>query len=65
MLSFDFCLRSLMYVPPAPFVICIAVRRLDFEQGRPQAALVGRNLAKIKLRVQRRMRREKPIWASI
>jgi hypothetical protein len=45
-----------------------AVRRLDFEQGRPLpegVALVGHNLAKIKLRVQRRIRPKKPISAGI
>jgi hypothetical protein len=42
-----------------------AVRRLDFEQSRPQATSVGRKLAKIKLRVQRQIRRKKPISAGI
>jgi hypothetical protein len=57
-----------MYVPPAPFVFSVERWRPYVEQGRSLhegVALVGHKLAKIKLRVQRRMRLKKPIWASI
>jgi hypothetical protein len=67
MLSCDF-LPQILDVPPAPFIVRRAVRRLDFEQGRPfpeEAASVGRELAKINLMVQRRKRPKKPISASI
>jgi hypothetical protein len=67
MLSCDF-LPQILDVPPAPFVVRRAARRLDFEQGRPLpegAAPVGCKLAKIKLMVQRRKRPKKPISASI
>jgi hypothetical protein len=67
MLSFDFCLRSLMNVPPPPFVFRHAVRRPYAEQGCPlreEVALVGHKLAKIKLMVQRRKRVKKPISAG-
>jgi hypothetical protein len=63
MLSCDFSPQILVY--PRRLLLCGAVRRLDFEQGRAEAALVGGNLAKIKLRVQRRMTPKKPISASI
>jgi hypothetical protein len=45
-----------------------AVRRLYVEQGRPlpeEVALVGHKLAKIELRVQRRIAPKKPISAGI
>jgi hypothetical protein len=57
-----------MYVPPAPLFFRRAVRRLYIEQGRslPEGvALVGHNLAKISMRVQRRKRPKRPISAGI
>ena len=63
MLSCDF-LPQILDVPPAPFVVRRAVRRLDFEQSRPRAALVSRKLAKIKLRVQRRIEPKRPLSAT-
>jgi hypothetical protein len=38
MLSCDF-LPQILDVSPAPFIVRLAVRRLDFEQGRPQGNL--------------------------
>jgi hypothetical protein len=57
-----------MNVPPAPLFFRRAVRRLYVEQGHPlpeEVALVGHELAKIKLMVQRRKRLKRPISAGI
>jgi hypothetical protein len=57
-----------MNVPPAPLFFRRAVRRLYVEQGHPlpeEVALVGHELAKIRMRVQRRKQPKKPISAGI
>jgi hypothetical protein len=69
MLSCDFLPQILDVRTPGAFCFFRhAVRRHYVEQGRPSlegVALVGHKLAKIKLRVQRRIRPKKPISASI